>query len=469
MSARLWDKGQAPDAQVHSFTVGDDPHWDRRLAQWDCVGSAAQALTLRRAGLVSAAECDALLAELGRIAADARAGRFEIPRELEDCHTAIEARLVQALGETGHKIHAGRSRNDQVATAIRLYLRDQAARWAERLAMLIDTIVARIGRDGAVPMPGYTHLQPAMPSSVGLWLQAAAEALLEQMHAIADLARRLDSCPLGTGAGFGCGLPLDRLYTAELLGFARVQRSPIDVQNSRGRMELYAARVAVDIASALEKPAWDMILGMAPALGFFSLPEALTTGSSLMPQKRNPDVLELLRAQAGRLRGLLHEIEWISGKLPSSYHRDLQLCKGPAIQACETVAELLPVATRVFAEFQVHEDRLRAAMTDELYATQAALDLVQAGVPFRQAYRQVAEQVRSGRFQPPAAAGAGAGAGGGGGSANRRASGNSTDRSSAPGPSAEDLAALAAECIQARDLIRELTGRPMPAADALGS
>jgi argininosuccinate lyase len=304
-----------------------------------------------------------------------------------------------------------------------------------------------------------------------MWLHATAEALLEQMHAIGDLARRLDSCPLGTGAGFGSGLPLDRNYTAELLGFARPQRSPIDVQNSRGRMELYAARVAVDIASALEKPAWDMILGMAPALGFFSLPEALTTGSSLMPHKRNPDVLELLRAQAGRLRGLLHEIEWISGKLPSSYHRDLQLCKGPAIQACETVAGLLPVATRVFAEFQVHEDRLRAAMSDELYATQAALDLVQSGVPFRQAYRQIAQQVRSGEFRPAASAAERRGA------AAQIPAGDPAGLPSAPSrsevaarrevaaPTADDLAELVNECAQAHQLIRELTERPMPAAE----
>lgn len=404
MTRRLWDKGDDLDAELHRFTVGDDPAWDRRLVHWDCLGSAAHALTLVRAGVLTEPESRQLIAELDRIDADDRAGRFEIPPELEDCHTAIEARLTRALGEVGEKIHAGRSRNDQVATAMRLYLRRHAVDWVGLLGDFATSLLDRIAVDGHVPMPGYTHMQPAMPSSVGQWLHAYVEAALEQARAALDLHARLDGCPLGTGAGFGVPLPLDRAYTAELLGFSRMQRSPIDVQNSRGRMETYFMRVAADCGAMIEKLSWDLILFSGPAFGFFTLPEAMTTGSSLMPQKRNPDVLELLRARGGWLRGRLHELEWVAGKLPSSYHRDLQLTKGPAIAAAEMIEAMLPIAARVAGQFEIHAGALRSAMTPELYATDAALGMVRQGVPFRQAYRRVADELRAGRFTPPAGA-----------------------------------------------------------------
>ena len=325
---RLWDKGGKPDPLVHRFTVGDDPRLDLRLVHFDCLGSAAHARTLERAGLLTADEADRLVAELAQIDALAGEGRFAIPDELEDGHTAIESHLTAALGELGQKIHTGRSRNDQVATAMRLFMRQHALQWADAMPAVIAALAQRIRGDGATPMPGYTHMQPAMPSSVGLWLHAFAEALLEQLRAAGQLLAQIDCCPLGTGAGYGVPLPLDRGYTAALLGFSRVQRNPIDVQNSRGRMETYFVRVAADVAAVLEKLSSDLLLFSTAEFGFFSLPEALTTGSSIMPQKQNPDVLELIRAGAGRLRARQHELEWLVGKLPSGYHRDLQLTKG---------------------------------------------------------------------------------------------------------------------------------------------
>lgn len=392
---RLWDKGQDLDAFVHRFTVGEDPLWDRHLVHWDCVGSAAHARTLERAGLLTADEANDLVAELRHIDELDRAGQFLIPTELEDCHTAIETHLTQALGEVGQKIHTGRSRNDQIATAMRLFMRCRAVLMLRQVSSFVESTLQRIAADGDTVMPGYTHMQPAMPSSVGLWLHASVEAALEQMRAGIDLLNRLDSCPLGTGAGFGVSLPLDREHTARLLGFGRAQRSPIDVQNSRGRMETYFTRVAVDIAAILEKLAWDLLIYTTEHFHFFTLPEELTTGSSLMPQKRNPDVLELLRGRASVLRGRLAALEWVAGKLPSNYHRDLQLTKEPAIRAAFEIDEMLTVARRVVTRFTINVDSLAAGMRPELHAVDAALALVERGMPFRQAYREIAAELRA--------------------------------------------------------------------------
>ncbi|MBP7748040.1 MAG: argininosuccinate lyase [Phycisphaerae bacterium] len=401
---RLWHKDVALDEIVHRFTVGDDPAWDQHLVHWDCLGSVAHVQTLARARLLTDADRDALLVGLADIDARDRAGQFVIPPELEDCHTAIEADLVARCGAVGGRIHAGRSRNDQVATALRLFLRHFTLHWLARLHDFAAAALERIDRDGDIPMPGYTHMQAAMPSSIGLWLHAHVEAALEQMHAGLDLLRRLDACPLGTGAGYGVPLPLDRSYTAALLGFTRVQRNPLDVQNSRGRMELYFARVAADIAALVAKLACDLLLFSTAEFGFCSLPTEMTTGSSLMPHKRNPDVLELLRAHEARARARVLEIESITAKLPSGYHRDLQWTKPPAIRTALDTADILAVATRVLSGLEVHRDRLAAAMRPELYATHAALALVRQGMPFREAYRQIAADVTAGRFDARAAA-----------------------------------------------------------------
>jgi len=405
----LWDKGDALDEVIHAFTVGDDPEVDRHLVYWDCTGSAAHARTLEKLGVLTADECGRLIAGLADVARLASQGRFEIPRELEDCHTAIEAYLTSTLGEVGQKIHTGRSRNDQVVTAMRLYMRDQALHWLALLDGFAAACLERARRDGDLPMPGYTHLQPAMPSSVGLWLAAHAEAAIEQMRAALDLLDRLDSCPLGTGAGFGVPLPLDREFTAGLLGFSRIQRNPLDVQNSRGRFETYFLRVAADVAALLEKLAVDIVLFATREFGFVRLPVEMTTGSSIMPQKRNPDVVELVRGRAGLIRGRLVQVESVCAKLPSGYHREFQLTKGPVLAAARDVDAMLTVMTRVVGALVLNEDRLNAAMSAELYAAAAACDLVRKGVPFREAYRRVGADIAAGTFVVDAGASGSAG------------------------------------------------------------
>jgi argininosuccinate lyase len=400
-ATRLWDKGLPLDELVHRFTVGDDPLCDLLLVHDDCLGSAAHARTLHQAGLLSADELHGLLAGLREIDLAASQQRFQIAPEQEDCHTAIEALLTARCGQAGEKIHTGRSRNDQVATAMRLYLRRQTLHLLDGLAAFAHVLLHRIEQAGDTPMPGYTHMQLAMPSSVGQWLHAHLEAAFEQMHAGLALLERLDACPLGTGAGFGVPLPLDRALTARLLGFSRVQRSPIDVQNSRGRYERCFARLAADLGGILDKLSCDLLIFSSPGFVFFSLPAELTTGSSIMPQKRNPDVLELMRARATRLRARVWELEAVTAKLPSSYHRDLQLTKEPVFRAAADADALLAVAARVVALFEVRTERLAAAMVPELYATLAVYRLVREGMPFRAAYRQVAADIQAGRFTPP--------------------------------------------------------------------
>ena len=396
--SRLWDKGAPLNELMHRFTVGDDPVLDLEIVPDDCAASAAHARTLHRAGILTDADLAALLAALREIAAMSARGEFVIPPELEDCHTAIESHLTRICGDAGSRIHTGRSRNDQVATAMRLYLRRRTHDLMRGLLDLLRVALHRIERDGATPMPGYTHMQPAMPSSVGQWLHAIVEGAAAQVAAAGDLLSRLDSCPLGTGAGFGVPLPLDREFTARLLDFRRPQRSAIDVQNSRGLMELYFARLASDIGRVVEKVACDLMVMTTAEFGFMRLPESLTTGSSIMPQKRNPDILELMRAKAARLRSRVVELEWVGGKLPSSYHRDLQLTKEPAIRAGREALELLAVARLTVDQVEIDAQRMRAAMGPELYATRVALERAASGTPFRQAYRDVAAELRAGQL-----------------------------------------------------------------------
>lgn len=396
MAKRLWEKGEELNQRVHHFTVGDDPTVDLELVHFDLLGSAAHARMLQAAGLLQENELSALLAALHLLSARHADGKFEIPRELEDCHTAIETELVATVGEAGNRIHAGRSRNDQVMLAVRLYLRDRLLKLLEEVTGVARALFDRADAFGHQPMPGYTHFQPAMPSSVKLWLAAFGESFLELAREGLSLLANLNTNPLGAASGFGTSLPLDREMTAKLLELDRVQRNPIAVQNSRGQYELKALRFASEVSSLIEKLASDLILYSTREYGFVKIPTAFTTGSSIMPQKHNPDVIELLRGRAAKVRGAATELEWVVAKLPSNYHRDFQYTKEPLVRGIGHALESLSVLREVIESFTLDTERLEAAMTSELYATYDVYREVKAGAPFREAYRATAARIKEG-------------------------------------------------------------------------
>ena len=401
---QLWAKGLPLDATVHRFTVGDDPAFDQRLVPFDALGSAAHARMLAHTALLAPEDAAALITQLAAIAAQARRGEIHIQPEQEDCHTAIEALLTQALGDAGKRLHLGRSRNDQVVLALRLYMRDALLHIAAQTVALATAFLSFARTHSGEMMPGYTHLRRAMPSTFGLWAAAFAAGLAEELQALQAVYARLDHCPLGAAAGFGVPLPLDREYTAKLLGFSSVQISPVDVMNSRGRHELAVVNALASIGLVMEKFLWDVALFSMPELGYLDLPDAFTTGSSIMPQKRNPDVVELARARCRELRGYALTVQELAGGLPSSYHRDLQLLKKPLCAALDTAQDWLDVLIRLVPALQVNAERAAAACSDELYATHAAYQRVQYGVTFRDAYQQVAQQIADGSFDPDRAA-----------------------------------------------------------------
>lgn len=395
----LWAKGLPLDAGIHAFTVDEDPLLDAALLPWDVLGSAAHVRMLGRVGLLAPADLRRLLAALRELYGVARAGGLPIGPEQEDGHTALEQALVERAGEVGRRVHLGRSRNDQVILAMRLFLRDAVLNAGLQLAGLARGFVDFALRHGKQFMPGYTHLRRAMPSSLGQWSLAFAEGLLEELQALQGVYRRLDRCPLGAAAGFGVPLPLDRACTAELLGFAAVQRNPVDVNNSRGRHELAVLQWLASAAGVLEKYFWDLALFSTEEFGFFQLPDAFTTGSSIMPQKRNPDVVELARARCRELRGLSAELAHLAGGLPSSYHRDSQLLKAPVLRALARARALFGVAQRLVPAVVPNPARLEAACDDGLYAAHEASRRAAAGLSFREAYRQVAAEILAGTFR----------------------------------------------------------------------
>ncbi|MBL0209347.1 MAG: argininosuccinate lyase [Holophagaceae bacterium] len=397
---QLWAKGLPLDEAIHRFTVGDDPATDLVLAPFDAIGSAAHARMLASAGLLAVEDAKALVAELKVVLDLARAGAFTISTEQEDCHTAIEAHLTETLGEAGRRIHLGRSRNDQVILALRLFYRQALLDIGEGVAELAQAFLDFSATHQQVPMPGYTHLRRAMPSSFGLWGAAFAEGLLEELEALKALLVRLDKCPLGSAAGFGAPLPLDRPLVAELLGFSAVQRSVVDVQNSRGRHELAILHWLNSAAFVVEKALWDLTLYTTQEFGFMALPDAFTTGSSIMPQKRNPDVVELLRGRVAELRGLAHQVEQIAIGLPSNYHRELQLLKKPMFAALAGGAEAFNILAQVVSGLAVDADKAGAACSDDLFAAQQAFGLVAQGLTFRDAYQAVGKQIQEGAFSP---------------------------------------------------------------------
>lgn len=391
--AKLWDKGYCLDELVEQFTVWDDPELDQRLVRWDCVGSIAHAKMLAKIGILTDAEAAQLQKGLREIVRLAERGEFVIRREQEDVHTAVEGRLTETLGDVGKKLHTARSRNDQSALDLRLYMRDRLLVAAERLLACVDVLLGFAERHKDVPIPGRTHFQRAMPASVGLWAGAFAESLLDDLLVLRAAYEVTDQNPLGSAASYGVNLPIDRQMTTDLLGFAKVQNNVLYANNSRGKVEALVLSALMQIGLDLSKLAADVILFATPEFGYFRLPEKFCGGSSLMPQKRNPGVFELTRARAGTLLGLLVRAVDIVRTLPSGYNRDFQETKGALMQGFDITCACLDVCGHVLAETEVDRARCIASFTPELFATDRVIDLVRQGVPFRDAYRRVAAEL----------------------------------------------------------------------------
>ena len=321
--AKLWDKGFEPDEMIERFTVGDDRQLDMRLARYDVEGSMAHIRMLEHIGLLTADELKTLLAGLEQIRGEIEEGRFEIEEGTEDVHSQVELLLTRRLGEVGKKIHAGRSRNDQVLVDLKLFLRDELRQTAHRVRTLFDRLQELSERYRDVLMPGYTHLQVAMPSSFGLWFGAYAETLVDDMRLLAAAYDVANQNPLGSAAGYGSSFPLDRTMTTRLLGFADLNYNVVAAQMSRGKSERAAAAAVAAVAATLGRFAMDVCLYMSQNFGFVSFPDELTTGSSIMPNKKNPDVFEIMRGKCNRLQGVPNEIALLVTNLPLGYHRDL--------------------------------------------------------------------------------------------------------------------------------------------------
>ncbi len=391
---KLWEKGYPLDKRIEEFTVGEDYILDQKLIRYDCLASIAHAKMLGKIGLLKEAEVKKLVDELNHIIDLDKRKKFEISKEQEDCHTAIENYLTDKLGGLGEKIHTARSRNDQVLTALRLYYKDELNHCRNLIDELVKSIEDFVERYGEIKFPGYTHMRKAMPSSIALWSNSFVESMEDDLK-IVDLAfNLLDQSPLGTGAGYGVPLEIDRECTAKLLGFRKVQGNPIYAQNSRGKFETTILHALSQVMFDLNKIASDLILFSMGEFGYFELPEEFCTGSSIMPQKRNPDVLELIRARYHELVSLEFRVKSMISNLPSGYNRDLQLIKEPMMYGFEIAEESLSIMALVFGELKVNEKNCGKAMTDDLYAAEEVYELVKKGVPFREAYRKIGERYR---------------------------------------------------------------------------
>jgi argininosuccinate lyase len=392
----LWSSGTSPDLQMLAYTVGDDRETDSRLLRWDILGSLGHIEALRGGGILSVREHAALRRAL-RAALRAQAqGELMIEPGHEDAHSAVEGWLTKRFGDAGERLHAGRSRNDQVTTDVRLYLKDAVLTLHAGMTALAGELLGFAARHRRVLWPGYTHQRIAMPSSAALWSAGYAELLLDAAQAVHGIWPRLDRCPLGSAAGYGVPLPLDRERAARALGFAGIDQVVTAVQAARGQVEAATLFWCTEAAHSCAKLSADVILYTSDEFGWLVLPDELSTGSSIMPQKRNPDLFELTRARAAALSGDLATIMALKSGLPGGYHRDFQLFKAPLFRGVDRTREMLSMLLTAIPRLGVDAKRAHAALSPEVYATDEAMRRVRGGVPFRRAYREVAASVKRG-------------------------------------------------------------------------
>ncbi len=400
MAKQLWNKGFEPDQLIESFTVGRDRELDLRLARYDVEGSMAHIKMLQKIGLLTKEELDVLLPALQDIADSIERGEFVIEEGVEDVHSQVEFLLTSRLGDVGKKIHSGRSRNDQVLVDLKLFFRDELKRISEAVERLFRRLQSLSEEHKDKLMPGYTHLQVAMPSSFGLWFGAYAESLTDDMQLVLAAYNIANQNPLGSAAGYGSSFPLDREMTTELLGFANPHYNVVAAQMSRGKTERAIGAAIGAVASTLGHLAMDVCMWMCNNFGFVSFPDELTTGSSIMPHKKNPDVFEIMRGKCNRLQSIPNELALLTANLPLGYNRDLQLMKDIVFPATSELIECLDMADFMLAHIRVKDGILDDSRYDYIFTVEDVNRLVLQGVPFRDAYRQVGMSVQDKSYKP---------------------------------------------------------------------
>ena len=400
MAAKLWEKNVQMTAEIERFTVGRDREMDLYLAPHDVLGSMAHATMLETIGLLTAQELKLLLAELKTIYATAERGEFVIEEGVEDVHSQVELMLTRRLGDVGKKIHSGRSRNDQVLLDLKLFTRTQLHEIAQQVYQLFQELQAQSERYKNVLMPGYTHLQIAMPSSFGLWFGAYAESLADDMLFLQAAYKLCNRNPLGSAAGYGSSFPLNRTLTTELLGFDSMNYNVVYAQMGRGKMERNVAFALASIAGTISKLAFDACMFNSQNFGFVKLPADCTTGSSIMPHKKNPDVFELTRAKCNKIQSLPQQIMLIMNNLPSGYFRDLQIIKEVFLPAFQELKDCLQMTTYIVNRIEVNEHILDDPRYVYIFSVEEVNRLAASGMPFRDAYKKVGLDIEAGRFQP---------------------------------------------------------------------
>ena len=398
MAQKLWEKSVQVNEKIDRFTVGRDRELDLYLAKHDVLGSMAHITMLESIGLLTAGELEVLLEELRNIYASAEAGDFVIEDGIEDVHSQVELMLTRKLGDVGKKIHSGRSRNDQVLVDLKLFTREQLKQVVEEVEELFQVLIAQSNRYKDVLMPGYTHLQIAMPSSFGLWFGAYAESLVDDMMFLQSAYKMCNRNPLGSAAGYGSSFPLDREMTTRLLGFDSMNYNVVYAQMGRGKMERNVAFALASVAGTLSKLAFDACMFSSQNFGFVKLPDECTTGSSIMPHKKNPDVFELTRAKCNKIQALPQQIMMIMNNLPSGYFRDLQIIKEVFVPAFEELKDCLQMATYIMDKLKVNEHILEDDKYLYIFSVEEVNRLALQGMPFRDAYKKVGLDIEAGNF-----------------------------------------------------------------------
>jgi argininosuccinate lyase len=397
---KLWHKGVNVHRKIEDFTIGRDRELDMLLARYDVLGSLAHIAMLEKIGLLSAEELNLLNKELKVIYKKIETGNFAIDQGIEDVHSQVEFMLTQSLGDTGKKIHSARSRNDQVLLDIKLFTRNKLLQVSDSVAKLFDTLIGMSEENKDSIIPGYTHLQVAMPSSFGLWFGAYAESLADDLLFLQTAFRITNQNPLGSGAGYGSSFPIDRQLTTDLLGFEQMNYNVVYAQMGRGKIERIVSSALGSVAATLSKMAFDVCLFMSQNFGFVTLPEDLTTGSSIMPHKKNPDVFELIRAKCNKMQSLTNEVILISNNLPSGYFRDMQIIKESYLESFDLLTECIDIANFAIGKLEIKRNIENNEMYKYMFSVEEVNREVMRGLPFREAYKIVGERINNGEFIP---------------------------------------------------------------------